>query len=132
MLVWLISAGTTLELDAETGDSGTGSAVDAGTLSTTGVAVVSFHYICPYASGTYTPSAGWSEDHDGATDGVSQYGASRGSETTTPIDPSATWTNTSDWASVAASFREAAGGGGAYNPVPTIVRYMKQSGGLFR
>jgi hypothetical protein len=112
MVVWLVSAGTTVELDAQAGAQSSGSAVDAGSLATTGVSVVSFLFVGPYASGSYTPSAGWTEDHDGAVGSVSSYGASRGPETTTPINPAATWTNTDSWAVVAASLREASGGGG--------------------
>jgi len=118
MLVWLVNAsdGNGVELDDETFAEGTSNAPDAGSLDTTGAAVVSFFAVAPYASGSYT-ATGWSEDHDGAVDSVSGYGSSRGPETTSPIDPAASWSSNNAWCATALSLREPAGGGGAVVPI---------------
>lgn len=111
--VWLINAtGGDIELDTEAGDvsASPGTAVDAGMLSTSGASVVSFLGCCEYASLTWTPSSGWTEDYDG-TGGMSTGGFSRGAETTTPIDPAATASTATEWVAVSAAFREVVAAG---------------------
>lgn len=111
LAVWLVNADSgEIELDAEAFDQGVGTSVDAGSLATTGVSVVSFMGGGETDGVDWTPSSGWTEDVDNPGDAAS-FGASRGPETTTPIDPVATASSSMDWAAVAASFREAAGGG---------------------
>lgn len=110
MVVYLINASGNIEQDAEAHASGTGTAVDAGTLSTTGVSVLSFMITGPYNTGSHTPSTGWTEDFDTAASTVNMWAGSRGPETTTPIDPAETWTLNDAWVTSAISFREVTSG----------------------
>lgn len=108
--VWLINAtGGNIELDAQANAPGTSAAADGGTLSTTGVSVVSVMGMCEYNGTTWTVSSGWTRDFQTGTNSDAG-GAHRGPETTSPIDPSATCSNM-DWVIVSASFREPASGG---------------------
>lgn len=111
MHVWGVNAsGGTAEKDAAAQTSGSSTAVDAGTLSTTGVSVVSFFGTGYYNNGITNPSAGWGEDYDSNSLGVQGWAASRGPETTTPIDPAATWATNDAWTANSLSLREPAAG----------------------
>jgi hypothetical protein len=112
IIAWLVSAtGGTIELDAETTAEGSSAAPDAGSLSTTGVSVVSFFGLGLYNIFNATAASGWTEDLDGSNN-YGYAGYSRAAETTTPINPAATWAISDRWACCAASFREPAAGGG--------------------
>lgn len=105
LLVWLVNATTgVIVLDDESTANGGTTAVDAGSLDTTGVSVVSFMGVAESTEATFTQGTGWSEDFDTNT-----YGQSRGPETTSPIDPVCTCDTVQDWAACAASFREGEG-----------------------
>lgn len=126
MFVWLINADSgTITLDAESTDEGSSAAPDAGSLATTGAAVVSFLGFGLYNSGN-TAATGWDEDMDGG--GATAFAAySRASETTTPIDPAATWTANDRWVGCAASFREVVAGG---DPEARLIGGKLLGGGL--
>jgi len=114
VIVWLISSGTgELELDAEAHSQGAGPSMDLGTLSTTGVSVVSFMGIAEDNTINWTNGSGWTLDANGMSGVLSTLGQSRGPETTTPIDPVASGDASIDWAGCAASFREAAAASGS-------------------
>lgn len=91
-----------ITLDVEAANQGTGTAIDAGTLATT-AATVSFMGIGEYASVTYTPGSGWTEDLDSAIHGQSRADASG------TLDPVATASGSMAWAANAASFKEVGG-----------------------
>lgn len=115
-IVWCVNADSgDIELDAETTAQSTvdGTAVDAGSLATTGVSVASFMIAGEYAVVTWTPGTGWTEDYDPSGPDNYTGGFSRGAETTSPIDPVATASTAMAWGAAAAAFRELVGGGGA-------------------
>lgn len=107
---WLIDSSTglvTTDASAFAASSSPSTAPDAGTLSTTGASAVAFLAVCVNASGSNTESSGWTEDVDGSENfGVRNIAASRGPETTTPIDPAYT-TSSTDWSALSSAFREA-------------------------
>lgn len=109
MIVWGITAsGGVVELDAQAVNQAvSGTLVDAGTLSTTGVPVVSIMGGAAYSTATYDPTgSGWTEDVDSIGGVLSAFGQSRASETTSPIDPYTTANTAVSWVANAASFRE--------------------------
>jgi hypothetical protein len=112
--VWLVNASTSanIELDAEAHSQGTGASMDAGSLATTGVSVVSFMGIAEGNSANWTNGSGWATDFTGMSGVLATFGQSRGAETTSPIDPVATADASIPWCALAASFREAAAGSG--------------------
>jgi hypothetical protein len=126
ILVWLVNSSTgEIALDAQSvapSPSDT-TAIDAGSLVTSGASVVSFMGVAEYAVCIYTAGSGWTEDHD-ANGPNWTYGQSRGPETTSPIDPVATGNSAMDWAACSAAFREAAGGGGG-TAVPVFRRHYQ-------
>lgn len=114
VIVWLVNASTSgnIELDAEAHAQGTGPSMDAGSLATTGVSVVSFMGIAEGNPANWTPGSGWTEDVDGISGVLATFGQSRAAETTSPIDPVATSDASIPWCALAASFREAAAAAG--------------------
>jgi hypothetical protein len=114
--VWLVNASTSgdIELDAEAHAQGTGPNMDAGSLVTTGVSVVSFMGIAEGNSANWTNGAGWATDFTGMSGVLATFGQSRGAETTSPIDPVATADASIPWCALAASFREAAAGAAGF------------------
>ena len=108
--VWLIDAdGAGVELDVEAaGGSGTGTAADAGSIVATAAAIHIFGVGQAGSPSTQTPSAGWTKHSQVADD----LKASRAEVSATTTDPSSTSVGSSNWAAVAAAFREVAGGGG--------------------
>lgn len=117
IIVWLVNASTTGEIAvdaaAQAASPSDNTAVDAGTLSTSGASVVSFMGVAEWASAVYTAGTGWTEDYD-PNGPTYTYGQSRGPETTTPIDPACTSNTAQDWAACAVSFLE----GTASGPAP--------------
>lgn len=110
-LVWFVNApGGVLAKDALAQAQGTSTAIDGGSLATTGASVVSFLAAALYNTFGITPSGGWAEDFDTTAGSVAGWGASRGPETTTPIDPAATWTTNDPWIGAGISLREPSGG----------------------
>lgn len=112
--VWLINANSgEIELVDEAGATGNSATHDAGTLDNAGGdSVVSFFLAGPFYGTTYTAVAGWTEDADGMG-AVSAGAFSRGPETTTSVNPSATAAGgAAEWSAVAAMFKEVDGGGG--------------------
>lgn len=114
--VWLINSGSgTISLISEDNDEGSGTGIDAGTLSNGGgVGVVSFMVMLEYSGSTHTGAAGWTEDFDFNGSGGDNFtaGYSRGSETTTSIDPSGTQSMSAAWGALSLMFGEGAAGGG--------------------
>lgn len=104
--IWLINAPGAIELDVQSTGTGNSTACDAGSLVTT-AATVSFMGVGETDTVTYTAGGGFTEDAD-----ASSYMGSRSDATSGTYDPTATATSTMQFAAVAASFKEAAGGGG--------------------
>lgn len=107
--VWLIDAdGAGVELDIEAaGGSGTSTAADAGSVVATAAAIHIYGVGQAGSPSTQTPSAGWTKHSQVADD----LKASRAEVSATTTDPSSTSVGSSNWAAVAAAFREVAGGG---------------------
>jgi hypothetical protein len=102
LLVWLVNVGTgTIDLVDAKQANGTGTAINAGTLSNASArSVVSMLLNAESTATTYTIGSGWTEDFDTDT-----YGESRGPESTTSIAADATSLNSMGWA-VSAMFAE--------------------------
>lgn len=113
--VWLINSGTgAISLVSEANAEGSGTGLDGGTLSNAGGdGVVSFMMMLEYSGSTHTGSSGWAEDFDFNGSGGDNFtaGYSRGSETTTSIDPSGTQSNSAAWGVISLAFKEATAGG---------------------
>lgn len=104
---WGVNSGTgELELDVEATAQGSSATPDAGSLATT-AATVSFMGVGEHDVVTYTPGSGWTEDLDSSIHAQSRADASG------TLDPTCTSSGGMDWTANAASFKEAAGGGGA-------------------
>jgi hypothetical protein len=125
LLVWMVDSSTgEVAVDAQDDDEGTGTAADAGTLSTTGASVVSFLGIGIDSTAFVGESTGWTEDADTNPDfGSKQIGYSRGPETTTPIDPAGTINASRGWVAYGLSLRVDSGGGGS-SIVPKAARHQ--------
>lgn len=109
-----INSGTgELALDVEAAAQGSGFAPDAGSLVTTSP-TVSFMGVGEYTATTYTPGSGWTEDLDNVIFAQSRQDASG------TLDPVCSSLVTMDWVACAASFKEAAGGGGG-SPSPVVM-----------
>lgn len=119
VLVWLVNAsGGSLTLDVESVAEGSVSnAPDAGSLPTT-AATVSFTGVAEYASGTFTPGTGWTEDYDSNT-----YGQSR-SDASGTVDPACAWSVSDSWVACAASFKEGAAATKAPPFAPVLPMYL--------
>lgn len=112
--VWIIDADSgTITLVSEATNEGSGTTVDAGTLSNAGSdSVVSFMMGLEYEATSWTPGSGWTEDFDlGGGDNYSG-GFSRGAETTSSIDPACTKSGGGTWGAISICFKEGGGGGG--------------------
>ena len=128
--VWVMNATSgVIALVAEANGEGTGTALDGGSLSNAGGdSVVSFMMCLEYSASTHT-SAGWTGATNGAEDfdfgGSDNFtaGYSRGAETTNPIDPTATQTNSAAWGVLSLMFKEDAGGAAALSIAPIIQNY---------
>lgn len=105
LAVWGVNADSgNIDLDVQATAQGTGtSAIDAGSLATT-AATVSFMGIGEYATTTYTPGSGWTEDLDNGIHAQSRADASG------TLDPACTSVASMDFVACAASFKELAGG----------------------
>lgn len=108
--VYGIAVDTTMSLDVQDKNTGTGTAVDAGTLATT-AATVSMQMTGGYTGLSVTPGSGWTEDIDSDNNQAQSRADASGT-----LDPACTLSVSSAWASVAASFKEGSGGGGGTNP----------------
>jgi hypothetical protein len=105
--------------------SGNGTAVDAGSLVTS-KASICFMGCTDYGGETFTPGTGWTEVGT-ATGRHAEYRIEASSGT---FDPVGTIGGAQDWGAVALALGETAGGA-AYNPIPTIYRYMRRTMRLF-
>lgn len=130
MGVWLMNSSTGAIFQiAEANNFGTSAAPDGGTLSNAGGNnVVGFMLSGEHDAVTHTASTGWTRDYDLAGAGAGNYtaGFSRGSETTTSIDPACTQSGSSPWAVVSLLFSDTAagGGGGPTGPPPGTLLMM--------
>lgn len=113
---WLIDSTTGLvtadDADGSFG-TGTGTAVDAGTLNNSGASAVSFMAVCIGSASTgNTQGTDWTEDRDTNENfGIMNIAESRGPETTTTINPDYTLASSNDWAALSASYRESSASG---------------------
>lgn len=109
--VWAINAdGSGVELDVEAaGGSGTSTAPDAGSVAATVAAIHIFGVGHAGSPSTQTPSAGWTKNSQVADN----LKASRNESASATTDPSSTSVGSSNWAAVAAAFREIVSGGGS-------------------
>lgn len=110
--VWGIHSSTAAAIayDTESVAQGSGTAHDAGSL-TTSAAAASFQAVSGYAVQSHSPGTGWTEDTTVDADAGYNYGESRTDASAGTFDPTCTSDTSSDFCAVSASFKESAGGG---------------------
>jgi hypothetical protein len=126
MAVWGVSSGTgELGVDTSVQTSGTGTAINAGSLVTT-TATASFMGVGEYFATNYLASGSWSEDLDNNIFAASRTDASG------TFNADCTAADSMDWAANAASFKEASASGPGSGSDSSAVGMSEASTNLVR